>query len=56
MTRPGRFVFGAVLGLALGYALVLLLAPGLRPRRGRDGFHTIYQAPSENPGQRTPAP
>jgi gas vesicle protein len=56
MTRPGRFVFGAILGLVLGYALVLLLAPGLRSRRDRGDFHTIYQAPSDNSGQRTPAP
>jgi hypothetical protein len=55
MTRPGRFVFGAALGIALGYALILLLAPNLRQRRDNSGFHTIYQAPSENSDQRTTA-
>lgn len=55
MTRPGRFVFGAALGLALGYALVLILAPNLRTRRDASGFHTIYQAPTENSDQRTAA-
>jgi hypothetical protein len=55
LTRPGRFVFGAALGLALGYALVLILAPNLRPRRDPEGFHTIYQAPPESTEERTAA-
>ena len=55
VTRPGRFVFGAVIGIALGYALVLLLAPNLRPGRDKASFHTIYQAPTENTDQRTAA-
>ena len=55
MMRPGRFVFGAVLGLALGYALILLLAPNLRSRREPGGFRTIYQAPPESTEKRTAA-
>ena len=54
-TRPGRFFLGAVIGVALGYALVLLLAPNLRPIRPSERFRTIYQAPTENSDQRTTA-
>jgi hypothetical protein len=54
-TRPGRFFLGAVIGIALGYALILLLAPNLRPSRPGERFRTIYRAPTENSDQRTAA-
>lgn len=35
MSRAGRFLLGALLGLALGYALILILPPAPSDRRHR---------------------
>jgi hypothetical protein len=47
----GRFVLGAAIGGALGYAIVLMFSPG---RRREQGFRTIYRA-RETSEERTAA-
>jgi NhaP-type Na+/H+ or K+/H+ antiporter len=54
MSRIWRFVLGAAIGIAIGYAAVLLIQR--RPKASaRPQFHTIYQAPSPREEEQTAA-
>jgi hypothetical protein len=54
MSRIWRFVLGAAIGIAIGYAAVLLVQR--RPQApARPQFHTIYQAPRDREEKQTAA-
>ena len=47
MTGIGRFLLGALLGLGMGYALILILYPSLTHRRKHAGVARIRPAERE---------